>query len=89
VAVVDALVVLVLKVACGGAGVLLFVYVLYRLVLGAKKAGGTCSAEVLAVILLSLGIGIAPVPPREVKIELKRDQDESGDPPEPTGRKAR
>ena len=73
----------VLKVVVGGGGFLLFVYVLYRLVLGAKKAGGTGSAEILASLLLALGIGIAPAPPREVKIELKRDKDESGDPPDP------
>jgi hypothetical protein len=94
--IVDPLVVSVLKAAGTVGGFALFVYVLCRLVLGAKKAGGTGSAEILAALLLALGVGIAPAPPREVKIELKRDQDESGDPPnpapteptEPTGRKA-
>ena len=81
--IVDPLVVLVLKVAGVGAGFALFVYVLYRGALGAKKARGTGAGEILAVLLLVLGTGIAPAPPREVKIELKRDQDESGDPPDP------
>ena len=93
---VDPLVVSVLKAAGTVGGFALFVYVLYRAVFAAKKAGGTGSAEVLAVLLLALGIGIAPAPPREVKIELKRDQDESRDPEnraptvltEPTRRKA-
>jgi hypothetical protein len=49
--------------------------------LGAKKAGGTGAGEILVALLLGLGSGIAPAPPREVKTELKRDQDESGDPP--------
>jgi hypothetical protein len=91
---VDALVVSVLKAAGGCAGFALFVYVLYRAVLGAKKKGGTDSGEILAVLLLGLGTGIAPAPPREVKTESRHlgDQDDSGDPPEPTteptGRKA-
>jgi hypothetical protein len=80
---VDAWVVLLLEVAGVGAAFALFVYVLYRAVLGAKKAGGTGSGEIMAVVLLNLGVSIAPAPPREVKIELKRDQDESGDPPKP------
>jgi len=93
---VDPFAVSVLKAAGTAGGFALFVYVLCRAVLGAKKAGGTGSGEMLAVLLLALGVSIAPAPPREVKIELKRDQDESGDPPnlapteltEPTGRKA-
>lgn len=82
---VDTLFALVLKVAGAGAGFALFVYVLYRAVLGAKKAGGTASGEILAVLLLGLGTGIAPAPPREVKTESRQlgDQDESGDPPDP------
>jgi hypothetical protein len=93
---VDPLVVSALKAAGTVGGSALFVYVLYRLVLAAKKGGGTGSAELLATLLLALGIGIAPAPPREIKIEFKRDEDESGDPPnpartepsEPTERKA-
>jgi hypothetical protein len=93
-AIVDPLVVLVLKVAGGGAAFALFVYVLCRAILSAKKAGGTGSGEILAVLLLGLGTGIAPTPPREVKAESRHlgDQDDSGGPPkptaEPTGRKA-
>jgi len=55
-------------------GFALVVYLLCRVVSGAKKAGRTGSSEILATLLLALGIGIAPAPPREVKIELKRDQ---------------
>jgi hypothetical protein len=96
---VNLLAVLVLKVAGGGAGFALFVYALYRAVLAAKKAGGTGSGELVAVLLLGLGTGIAPAPPREVKTESRHlgDQNESGDPPnsatteptEPTVRKAK
>jgi len=82
---VDTLLALVLKVAGGGGCFALFVYLLYRAVLGARKAGGTGSGEILAVLLLGLGTGIAPAPPREVKTESRQlgDQDESGDPPDP------
>ena len=88
------LAVAVLKAVGIVGGFALLVYVLYRAIFAAKKAGGAGSAELLATLLLTIGIGIAPAPPREVKIELKRDQDESGDPPslvateptEPTGR---
>jgi hypothetical protein len=82
---VDTLLALVLKVAGAVAGFVLFVYVLYRAVLGAKKARGTGSGEILTVLLLGLGTGIAPAPPREVKTESRHlgYQDESGDPPDP------
>ena len=80
------LVVLALKVAGSGACFALFVYVLYRAVLGAKKAGGTGAGEILTVLVLGLGTGIAPAPPREVKTESRHlgDKDESGDPPDPS-----
>jgi hypothetical protein len=84
---VDPLVVSVLKAAGVAVAFALFVYVLYRAVLRARKAGGTGSAELLATLLVTLGASIAPVPPPEVKIELKRDEDESGDPPNPAARK--
>ena len=85
------LAVAVLKAVGIVGGFALLVYVLYRAIFAATKAGGAGSAELLATLLLTIGIGIAPAPPREVKIELKRDQDGSGDPPslvatEPTGR---
>ncbi len=72
-----------LKAAGIVGGFTLLAYAFYRAVRAAKKSGGTGSAELLATVLLTLGIGIAPAPPREVKIELKRDEDESGDPPCP------
>ena len=80
----DALVVLVLKVAAAGAGIVLFVYLLYRAVLGAKKMRGTGSGEIVTVLLLGLGTGIAPAPPREVKMESRHlgDKDDSGDRPD-------
>jgi hypothetical protein len=78
---VDPLVVAVLKAAGFVGSFTLLVYVLYRAVLRAKKAGATGSAEILATLVLALGTGIAPAPPREVKIEQKRDENESGDPP--------
>jgi hypothetical protein len=62
-------------------GFALLAYLSYRAVSAAKKAGGKGSAELLATLLVTLGIGIAPTPPREVKIELKRDEDDSGAPP--------
>ena len=84
--IVDSLAVLVLKVAGGGAAFALLVYLLYRAVLAAKKAGrkGT-GGQAVGIFLTFLGPVIAPAPPREVTTEsreLKRDQDESGDPPE-------
>jgi len=82
---VDPLAVLVLKVAGGGGGFALFVYVLYRLLLAAKKAGRTGSGgQIVGIFLIFLGPVIAPTPSGEVATEsreLKRDQDESGDPP--------
>jgi hypothetical protein len=87
----------VLKAAGVVGGLALFVYLLYRGVSGAKRAGGTGSGELLVVLLLGLGTGIAPAPPREVKTESRHlgDKDDSGDPPDglttepagPTGRK--
>lgn len=83
--VVDSLGILVLKVAGGGAGFALFVYVLYRAVLAARRMGrrGT-GGQAVGIFLTFLGPVIAPAPPREVTTEqqeLNRDQDESGDPP--------
>jgi hypothetical protein len=76
---------LVLKVAGGGAGFALFVYILYRAVLAAKKMGSKdTGGQAVGIFLTFLGPVIAPTPPREATTEsreLKRDQDESGDPP--------
>ena len=80
----DPLVVAVLKAVGTVGGVALFVYVLYRGVLGAKKASRTGSGELLVGLLMFLGTVMAPAPPREVAAESreqKRDQDQSGDPP--------
>jgi hypothetical protein len=83
--IVDSLAVLILKVAGGGAGFALFVYVLYRGVLAAKRLGSKGSGgQAVGIFLTFLGPVIAPTPPREVTTEsreLKRDQDEPGDPP--------
>lgn len=78
--------VLVLKVAGGVAGCVLLVYVFYRAVLFAKKAGSAGSDGQLVGIALMfslVGTAIAPTPPREVTTisrESRRDQDKPGDP---------
>jgi hypothetical protein len=82
---VDPLVVSVLKAAGTVGGLLLFAYVLYRLVLVVKKSGRSVGVEFLGVIVTFLGAVVVPVPPREVPTEtrkLKREQDGSGDPEE-------
>jgi hypothetical protein len=83
--IVNSLVVLFLQVAGGGAALALFLYALYRAVLAAKKAGRKGSGgQAVGIFLTFLGPVIAPSPPRELTTEsreLKRDQDESGDPP--------
>ena len=83
----DPLVVAVLKAAGTVGGFALFVYVLYRLVLAAKKAGRTGSAgQIVGLGLMIFGAVLAPAPPpppREVATESreqKRNQD-TGDPP--------
>jgi hypothetical protein len=75
---------LVLKTAATLGGVGLVVYVLYRLVLAARKMGraGT-GGEIVGVFTMLLGPVIAPPPPHEVAAEsqeLKRNEDD-GDPP--------
>jgi hypothetical protein len=84
---VDPLTVLVLKVAGVGGGFAVFVYLLYRAVRSAKKAGRMGSGgEIVGVFLMFLGPVISPAPSREVATESrKRDQDASGD---PAGKKA-
>jgi hypothetical protein len=80
----DALVVLVLKVVGAAGGVALFVYVLYRLVLAARKIGRTeAGAQIVGIFVMLFGPNIAPPPSREVVTE-SREQNESGDPPSPT-----
>jgi hypothetical protein len=98
---VDALAVSVLKAAGVVGGFALFVYLLYRGVVGAKKAGRTGSVgEVVGILLMIFGAVIVPSPPREVPVETRKqggDEDESGDPEndaateltEPTGRKTK
>ena len=80
----DPLVALVLKVAGGLGGVALVAYVLYRLVLAARKAGRKATGgEIVGVFVLLFGPVIAPPPPHEVAAEsqeLKRNEDD-GDPP--------
>jgi hypothetical protein len=77
----DPLVVLVLKVVGGAGGIALFVYVLYRLVLAARKIGGTeTGAQIVGIFAMLFGSVIAPPPSREVATE-SREQNESGDPP--------
>lgn len=80
----DPLAVLGLKVAGYSAGFALFIYVLYRSVLRARKMGRTGSgAAVARVFGMLFGPVIAPPPPHEVAAEsrkLKRNEDD-GDPP--------
>ena len=83
-AAMDPLLVLVLKVCGGAAGFALFVYVLYRCVLDAKKRAGRAGiGGQLMATALTLFSGTALDPAREVATEarkLKRNQDGSGDP---------
>ena len=77
----DSSIVLLLNIVGGSAGYALFVYVLYRVVLAAKKSSG---GQIVGMYLMLLGSIVAPAPAREVSTEtrqLKRKQDESGDPP--------
>ena len=80
----DPLVALVLKVAGGLGGVALVAYVLYRLVLAARKAGRKATGgEIVGVFVMHFGPVIDPPPPQEVAADrqlLKRTQ-EHGDPP--------
>jgi hypothetical protein len=76
----DPLVVVVLKVV-GGVGGVALVYVLYRLVLAARKIGRTeTGAQIAGIFVMLFGPVIAPPPSREVATE-SREQNESGDPP--------
>jgi hypothetical protein len=77
----EPLAVVVLKVLAGAGSVGLSVYVLYRLVLVARKIGRTeAGAQIAGIFVLLFGPVVAPPPPREVATE-SREQDESGDPP--------
>jgi hypothetical protein len=77
----EPLVVVMLEVVAGAAGVGLSVYLLYRLVLVARKIGRTeAGAQIAGIFVLLFGPVVAPPPPREVASE-SREQDESGDPP--------
>ena len=76
-------VVLLLKVIGSVGGAVLLAYVLYRIVLAAKKKGRTgFGGELAGAFLTMLGPVIAPAPPREEEAtemrEAKRD-DDSGD----------
>jgi hypothetical protein len=81
----DALV-LLLKVASGVGGFAMFVYVLYRIVLAAKKSKRAGSGgEIVGVALMIFGVVFAPVPPPPQEVvtetrELKRNEND-GDPP--------
>ena len=80
----DPLLVVVLKVVGGAAGFGLFVYVLYRGVMAAKKAGRAgMGGQIVGTALMFFSFGTALDPAREVAAEsrkLKRNQDGSGDP---------
>lgn len=79
----DPLVVAVLKAVGTVGGLVLLVYLLYRLVVVIKKSGRSVGVEFLGVIVTLLGAVVVPMPPREVPTEtrkLKREQDGSGDP---------
>jgi hypothetical protein len=80
----DPLLLVVLKVVGGTAGLALFWYLLYRGVLEAKKKAGRASigGQIMATALM-LFSGTALDPAREVATEsrkLKRNQDSNGDP---------
>ena len=80
------LVVAAFKAAGTIAGFVLLVYVLWRAVSAAKKAGRTSTVGQIVGIFVTLLPGvIVPVPPPETPAEtrkVKRNQDESGDPPD-------
>lgn len=86
--IVEPLTIAVLKATGALGGVALLVYVLYRAVSAAKKSGRTRSAgQIVGIFLTMFPAVIVPVPPPEVPTEarkVKRNQDDSGDPPEPT-----
>jgi O-antigen ligase len=77
--------VLLLKVTGGVSGFALFVYVLYRIVLAAKKTGRTGSGgQIVGIALMVFGAVLAPVPPPPQEVatesrEQKRNEDD-GDP---------
>jgi hypothetical protein len=78
--------VLLLKVAGGVGGFTMFVHVLYRIVLAAKKSKRTGSGgEIVGIALMIFGVVFAPVPPPPQEVvtetrELKRNEND-GDPP--------
>jgi hypothetical protein len=77
------LLLVVLNVVAGAAGVGLFYYVLYRAVLSAKKKGRAGIGGQLMATALTLSSAGALDPAREVATEaqkLKRNQDGNGDP---------
>jgi hypothetical protein len=77
------LLLVVLNVVGGVAGVGLFYYILYLAVLSAKKKGRAGIGGQLMATALTLFSGTALDPAREVAIEqqkLKRNQDGNGDP---------
>lgn len=79
----DRLLLVVLNVVVGAAGVGLFYYFLYRAVLSAKKKGRAGVGGQLMATALTLFSGSALDPAREVATEsqkLKRNQDGNGDP---------
>ena len=77
------LLLVVLNVVCGAAGVGVFYYFLYRAVLSARKKGRAGFGGQLMATVLTLFSGSALDPAREVATEsqkLKRNQDGNGDP---------
>ena len=79
----DPLLLVVLNVVGGVAGVGLFYYFLYRAVLSAMKKGRAGIGGQLMATALTLFSGSALDPAREVATEqqkLKRNQDGNGDP---------
>jgi hypothetical protein len=79
----DPLLLVVVNVVGGAAGVGLFYYGLYRAVLSAKKKGRAGVGGQLMATALTLFSGTALDPAREVAAEqqkLKRNQDGNGDP---------
>ena len=79
----DPLLLVVLNVFGGAAGVGLFYYLLYRAVLSARKKGRAGVGGQLMATVLTLFSGSALDPAREVAAEsrkLKRNQDGNGDP---------
>jgi hypothetical protein len=80
----DPLLSVAIQVVGGAAGFALFVYVLYRGVMLAKKAGRAgMGGQIVGTALMFFSFGTALDPAREVAAEsrkLKRKQDGSGDP---------